>query len=86
MLTEKSPAFVVHVLDETPVHGLTAMARRLHCCRRAALRYILHGTGDGVRLEAARIGPRWVTSRQAIERFLDRSSRSYLGLEQPAEV
>jgi hypothetical protein len=33
------------------------------------LRWILHGTKDGVRLEAIRVGGRWVTSREACERF-----------------
>jgi hypothetical protein len=40
------------------------------------LRWILHGArgpaGETVRLEAIRIGSRWLTSREAIQRFVER--------------
>jgi hypothetical protein len=40
------------------------------------LRWILHGSkgpdGETVRLEAVRLGSRWVTSREAIQRFSER--------------
>jgi hypothetical protein len=39
-------------------------------------RWILNGvngpTGDRVRLEAVRLGNRWITSREAIQRFAER--------------
>jgi hypothetical protein len=35
------------------------------------LRWILQGA-DGVRLEGVRLGGRWMTSRQALQRFADR--------------
>lgn len=35
------------------------------------LRWVLHGT-RGVRLEAQRIGGRWLTSHEAVQRFMDR--------------
>jgi hypothetical protein len=40
------------------------------------LRWILNGvngpTGDRIRLEAVRLGRRWITSREAIQRFAER--------------
>jgi hypothetical protein len=40
------------------------------------LRWVLHGSrcpsGERVRLEAVRLGGRWVTSREALQRFAER--------------
>lgn len=41
-------------------------------------RWIVHGIG-GVRLEAARYGARWVTSREALERFAQRLTEARTG-------
>jgi hypothetical protein len=42
------------------------------------LRWIMHGT-DGVRLEAIRLGGRWVTSREALRRYAERLTPSVDG-------
>jgi hypothetical protein len=48
-------------------------ARPTHSC---ILRWILKGvkgpTGDIIELEAVRLGGRWITSREAIQRFAER--------------
>jgi hypothetical protein len=56
------------------------------CHLSTLLRWILHGakspTGEVVRLEAVRLGGRWVTSREALQRFVERLTPS-LGAESP---
>jgi hypothetical protein len=63
--------------------NLTAAARMLPPGRRGrpvslscVLRWVLDGvrlrSGDIVRLEAVRLGGRWITSVEALERFADR--------------
>jgi len=45
------------------------------------LRWVLNGvrtpSGEVVRLEAIRLGPRWVTSQEAIQRFADRQTPTF---------
>jgi hypothetical protein len=52
------------------------------------LRWILRGakspTGEMVKLEALRIGSRWVTSREAIQRFAERLTPRLDGQTAPA--
>jgi hypothetical protein len=68
------------VLSETPI-SLAVTARRLPPLRggrpvspATVCRWILHGIrardGRRVRLEAARVGGAWMTSVEALERFL----------------
>jgi hypothetical protein len=40
---------------------------------------VLNAAGERVRLEAARIGGRWLTSKPALQRFSDRLSVSHNG-------
>jgi hypothetical protein len=51
----------------------TRRGRQTHLS--TVLRWVLRGAkspaGDSVRLEAVRLGGRWVTSRQAIQRFAE---------------
>jgi hypothetical protein len=53
--------------------------RRTHLS--TILRWILHGV-DGVRLEGVRLGGRWLTSREALQRFAERLTPD-LGANQP---
>jgi hypothetical protein len=52
------------------------------------LRWILEGTrgpsGETVRLEAVRLGSRWMTSREALQRFADRLTPRLDGDPAPA--
>jgi hypothetical protein len=52
------------------------------------LRWIIHGSkgpdGTIVRLEAMRLGSRWVTSREALMRFMDRLTPNVGEGEEPA--
>jgi hypothetical protein len=54
--------------------GLAAAARIAGVSAETAWRWLSHGVrrpdGQRVRLEAARVGCRWRTSRAAVERFL----------------
>ena len=47
----------------------SADGQKLHVS--TILRWILRGV-DGVKLEAVRLGGRWVTSREALQRFAER--------------
>ena len=70
--------------NETPI-SLAAAARMLPPGRRGrpvsmscVLRWVLGGvrlrSGEVVRLEASRMGGRWLTTVQALERFADRQT------------
>jgi hypothetical protein len=52
------------------------------------LRWVLDGidapSGGRVRLEAARLGGRWVTSREALQRFAERLTPPFDGAPAPA--
>jgi hypothetical protein len=77
---------VIDLLTETSL-SLTEAARLLPCGRRnrkphlsTLLRWVLTGaksaTGELVRLEALRLGGRWVTTREALQRFAERLTPS----------
>jgi hypothetical protein len=84
---------VVDLTAETPL-SLTAAARLIPPARggkathlSTLLRWILHGArgpaGETVRLEAARIGSRWVTTHQALQRFVERLTPVLGGSDRP---
>jgi hypothetical protein len=73
---------MLDLTTETPI-PLAAAARLVppgrngkHCHLSTLLRWITRGTkaldGTAVRLEALRLGDRWVTSREALQRFAER--------------
>jgi hypothetical protein len=70
-LTTETPMSLVQVARQQPP-GRGGRPVTLGC----VLRWILDGargpSGERVRLEAIRIGGRWVTSREALQRFADR--------------
>jgi len=49
------------------------------------VRWIVHGV-RGVKLEAARVGGRWVTSREALERFSAALTAQHLPLSGPGRA
>jgi hypothetical protein len=57
--------------DGRPTHLSTAL--------RAITRGVKSTTGARVRLEALRVGGRWVTSREAVERFIMKLTGAALG-------
>jgi len=63
----------------------TRQGKRLH--PSTVLRWVLHGvrtpTGQRVRLEAVRLGGRWVTSVSALERFIAAQTPSLDGESHP---
>lgn len=73
---------MLDISSESPI-SLTQAARLLPPGRRGrpaslscVLRWVLSGatgpSGERVRLEAVRLGGRWVTSREALQRFAER--------------
>jgi hypothetical protein len=52
------------------------------------LRWVLDGVvspaGDRVRLEALRLGSKWITSREALQRFVEAQTPAVDGAETPA--
>jgi hypothetical protein len=54
------------------------------------LRHITRGTrlpcGETVRLEGARLGGRWVTTREAVQRYVERLTASALGDDSSASA
>jgi hypothetical protein len=82
------------IAKETPL-SLAAAAKRLPRLRAGrplhpatVLRWILDGVrgrdGDRIRLEAVRIGGRWCTSAEALQRFLATLSAAPAGPAGPA--
>jgi hypothetical protein len=80
------------ILSETTM-GLAEAGRRLPPSRSGRpprlstlLRWVLHGTkapdGSIVRLEAIRLGSRWITSMEALRRWADRLTPTF-GDQQP---
>jgi hypothetical protein len=72
---------MIDLSTETPI-SLTEAARSLPPGRRSrpvhvstVLRWILQGV-HGIRLEGARVGGRWLTSREALQRFAERLTPS----------
>ena len=74
----------IEIRNETLL-TLSQAARLLPPSRRGrpvtlscVLRWVLDGVkapnGDTVRLEAIRLGPKWVTSQEALQRFADRQT------------
>lgn len=72
------------LLDETPL-GLHEVAKLVPPGRRGrplhfstVLRWILDGvrlpSGEKIRLEGFRLGGRWLTTKQALERFIERQT------------
>ena len=58
-----------------PPAGVWRATRNCARARSCVLRWAVHGArspaGKLVRLEAARLGSRWITSRQALQRFVE---------------
>lgn len=83
------------LLNETPLR-LREAAKRIPAVRGSGrchvstlLRWILKGvktpSGDIVRLEGEKVGGAWITSRESIDRFIQRVTPNLVG-EQPADL
>jgi hypothetical protein len=64
--------------EDKPVHLSTAL--------RAILKGIRTPSGDRIHLEALRVGGRWITSREAVERFASRLTAAALREPQQASA
>jgi hypothetical protein len=82
---------MIDIANETLI-SLAAAARSMPAGRNGSpcslgciLRWVLRGarapSGDRVRLEAIRLGGRWVTSHEAIQRFAERLTPSLDGAD-----
>jgi len=82
-LTEETTINLKQVAEHVPVGR---RGRPLHLS--TVLRWILHGTkapsGQIVRLEGIRLGGKWITSVQAVQRFSERLTPSLEVAERPS--
>jgi hypothetical protein len=71
--------------EATRIYGASRGGRPTHIS--TVLRHITRGTklpdGQTIYLEGARIGGRWVTTREAVQRFVERLTTAALGQVQP---
>lgn len=85
---------MIDLLKET-TRGLSEAARRLPSARQGKpvtlscmLRWIMKGVrlpdGQIVRLEAVRLGGRWITSDEALQRFVEAQTPDFAVEETPA--
>ena len=61
---------------------LDQAGERLYVSRATIYGWITHGSG-GIRLEAAKVGGRWRTSEEAIQRFSDRLTPKHESMPTP---
>jgi hypothetical protein len=75
--TDPAPSALPAVLGETRC-GMEAAGRHVGVDKKTIYRWITRGIvvgGERARLEAARLGGRYVTSKEALERFVNRMSQ-----------
>lgn len=70
-LTTERPLSISQAADLMPP-GRNGARVSVGCIHRWILRGAKSPTGEMVQLEACRLGSRWITSTEAIQRFMDR--------------